>query len=132
NLVRPKTVVACPWHVIDIDNVGEVSEITVPEALEKRDAASFERAAPRRLEPRCRVEYVQPERLDFDRLSDPWRDHAIADARIHPRELHARNTSGQQTIRVHPDPESRAIRISVDNVQDRRLESLALVRRQEL
>src|SRR5206468_3909998 len=36
NLIGPKTVVACPWDMVDIDHVGEASEIIVPEALENR------------------------------------------------------------------------------------------------
>src|SRR5262249_40076000 len=75
NLVRPKTVVTCPRYVVDIDNIDEPSELVVPEALAKREAASFEHAAPRRLEPRCRVECIQPQRLDLDGLSNSRRDH---------------------------------------------------------
>src|SRR5262245_45488253 len=131
NLIRPETVVSCAWDMIDVDHVGETPELLNPEAFDETRTASLEDVSPARFQPRGSAEGVQPERLDFDRLSDAWGNHTVADARVHPGELHAGDAGRQQAVHVHPDPESSAGRIAVHDLLDRGLEGSSLGSRQK-
>ena len=131
NLIGPESVVSCARDVIHVDHVGEASELLIPEAFDKSRATSLENVAPARFQPRGCAEGVQPERLDFDRFSDARCDHTVAHPRVHPGELHARDASRQQAVRVHPDPESSAGGIAVYDLLDRGLEGSPLCCRQE-
>ena len=41
---------------------------------------------------------VVPQRIDFDRLADAWRDHPVTDFRIHPGQLHAGHAGLEQAV----------------------------------
>lgn len=69
---------------------------------------------------------VEPERLNFHRLSNARRDDAIADARVHPRELLAGNTGRKEPVAIHPDPEARASGVALDDARDCRFKDLSL------
>src|SRR5947209_11949657 len=78
NLIGPETVVSCARDVIHVDHVGEASELLIPEAFDKSRAASLKNITPARLRARGCADGVQPERLDFHRFSDAWRDDTVA------------------------------------------------------
>ena len=72
-----------------------------------RASASMSRAGDR--------ERVDPQRLDLDRLADPRRDHAVADLRVHPRQLQAGLAAREQAVGVGADAVARAARVAVDD-----------------
>src|SRR5437016_2794105 len=43
----------------------------------------------------------RPQRLNLDRISMTWRDNPVIDFSMHPRELHAWYTSGDETVFFH-------------------------------
>src|SRR5437870_4874180 len=103
----------------------------VPEALGKGFHASLERLTPTWVKPGGDVERVEPQRLNLDRLADSRRDYALANPRVHPRQLHAWHACGEQTIVVHQDAESCSGRVASHDRQDCGLERTAIVARDD-
>src|SRR5207248_8553479 len=87
-------------------DVVEMSALRVPERLLEggADAVRIRRVHGRSLRiaqlatpERHQAERVVPEGIDLDGLAVPRRDHAVADARVHPGELDAWGTRGEQS-----------------------------------
>src|SRR3989454_9391011 len=69
---------------------------------------------------------ILPERVDFHRLPVPGRDHAVADARVHPGQLHAGSARGQQLVRrIHLDAVMRPLAVPADDLLRGRIELFA-------
>ena len=105
--------------MVHVDHVVQTAARLVPEALRERDLRPVGRVAPARLTRRRDTQRIDPQRLHLHRLADARRDLAPVDARVHPRELHARRTGGEQAVVVHADAEARAGRVAGHDRRDR-------------
>ena len=76
---------------------------------------------------RRRSRAYDPQALDLDRLADPWRDNPIANACIHPGQLEARLTSGNECVVIHPNAVACACGIAFDDLPDRPVEDEVIV-----
>src|SRR5258708_28155519 len=74
---------------------------------------------------------VQPECIDFDRLSSAGSNHPIADLGVHPRELYAWSAAVEQAIdRIEVNVVARAFDVGVDDICKHRkkfFQSLSIV-----
>src|SRR6266853_2991916 len=77
---------------------------------------------PARRKLRGNLERVKPERLNLHRLACAGRNDPFTDFRVHPGELHAALTSGQQAVAVHANAEACAARVTIENREDGILE----------
>src|SRR5881392_2446273 len=73
--------------VIAVDYVCEVSGIFVPETVPKCRATFLKKRFPTLRKSRADRQRIQPQGLNFYRLSNPWRNLSAIHARIHPSEL---------------------------------------------
>src|SRR5437867_9737713 len=105
--------------MIAIDNVRQITGVLVPEFLFESSAAFIEERLPTRGKFRANGERVQPERLDFYRLPDTWRDLASFNARIHPGELLAVFAGGEQSVAVAADAKASPFIVTGKNRFDR-------------
>ena len=63
-----------------------------------------------------------PQRVDFHGLADTRRDHVIADARVHPGQLHPWLASAQQSVVIRFDAVPRAAHVPIDDVVEHGIE----------
>ena len=73
---------------------------------------------------------VEPEGLHLDRFADARRDHAVADLRVHPGELHPGHAGGEEPVGVHADAVARAGAVTGDDPADGVLQQLLVGRSQ--
>ena len=126
DLVRAERVVVAGGA---IDDVATVSEPLAPEPFEAGRRAHGHRVplaggTPERArEPGEGGERVEPQRVHLDGLADAWRDHVVADLRVHPRELHARLAGTQETVGgIHRDAVPRSVAMPRHDRFERRVQ----------
>jgi hypothetical protein len=61
------------------------------------------------------LQRVQPKGLDLHGLADARRDDIVAELCVHPRQLHARDAGGNQSICVGLNAISRAASVAFNN-----------------
>jgi hypothetical protein len=110
--------------MVDIDDVCQVPSGVAPKSIDEGCATTLEDLTPTRLTLPCCRDGVEPESLYFYRFADPWRDHAVTHARVHPRQLHARRSRHEQSVRIETDSESRSGRVAADDLFNRTPKSL--------
>src|SRR3990170_2630172 len=115
DLVRAEGGIGRPGLMIRIDHIVEIPAGLVPEAGAEGLGAACEEPLPRLRELAPDPEGVEPEGLDLDRLADPRRDDPVAHLGIQPGELHARLSSGQETVIVETDAVTRPLAVAGQN-----------------
>ncbi len=98
--------------MLSVDHVVKTAGLGVPELRVEAPARLISELAQKCLQPRIAElmskiaedsQRVVPERLNFDRFPRSRRYHPIADLGIHPRQLNAWLSAGQQSVAIGAD-----------------------------
>src|SRR5262245_56707555 len=119
DLVRTKRKINYTGLMIAIDYVSQVTGVFVPEFGFESGATLFEKCSPARGNFCTDVDVVEPQRLNFHRLSDTWCDLMAIDSRIHPSELLAVLASREQSIAIGADAKARPFVVTGEDCFDR-------------
>ena len=113
NLVGSQAAVHSTGTAFHINHIMEHASCFIPETLLKRGLCPVCQQLPVGVENRSNDECVDPQRLNLDRFAHARRYHPIADLGIHPGELHAWLTAGNEAVRVHVNVEARALAVAL-------------------
>src|SRR5439155_26220628 len=98
DLIRSKCKIDNARLMIAIDDVGEVTSVFAPEFAFERRASFLEHRLPTRGKFRGNRKRVYPQRLNFHRHPNSWRDLPSLNSRIHPVELLTGFASWDQSV----------------------------------